>query len=89
MMLHIGTYGVTREQLAMCSVVMSRQAQRHPYALSKKSHTLKQVLESPMIHSVTNGLECARRADGGAAIIVGTMLHTKTFQQLTVFACMQ
>ena len=63
---------VTRHQLAMVSVLMSRQAVRHPYALTRTSHSLDAVLQSPPIASVTTLLECARRADGAAAIIVAS-----------------
>ena len=35
--------GITREQLAMVSVLMSRQAARHPEALTRKAHTLEEV----------------------------------------------
>jgi len=65
-------YGVTREQLAMVSVLMSRQAQRHPIALTQKPHTLEHVLGSKAIAPATNLLECARRADGGAALVVAS-----------------
>jgi acetyl-CoA acetyltransferase len=54
-------YGVTREQLAMCSVLMSRQAVRHPAAMCKKTRTLDEVLKSPQVAPVTATLECARR----------------------------
>jgi acetyl-CoA acetyltransferase len=63
---------LTREQLAMVSVLMSRQAVRHPLALTKKPHTLERVLSSAPVGGATNLLECARRADGGAAIIVAS-----------------
>ena len=63
---------VTREQLAMVSVLMSRQAARHPAALTRRSHTLEEVLSAPSVAPVTGRLECARRADGGAAIIVAS-----------------
>ena len=63
---------VTRRQLAMVSVLMSRQAVKHPYALTKISHTLDTVMQSAPIASVTTLLECARRADGAAAIIVAS-----------------
>ena len=65
-------YGVTRDQLAMCSVLMSQQAVLHPYSLTKKERTLNEVLTSRVIAPVTNLLECARRADGGAAFIVAS-----------------
>jgi hypothetical protein len=63
---------VTREQLAMTAVLMSYQACRHPFALTKKPLTLSQVLSSPSIAPCTSLLECARRADGGAAILVAS-----------------
>ena len=66
------TYGTTREQLAMCSVLMSRQAVRHPAALTRRPHTLEEVLSSREIAPVTSLLECARRADGGAAVILAS-----------------
>lgn len=48
------------------------QACHHPLALTRKPHTLSQVLSAPAIAPVTTLLECARRADGGAAIIVAS-----------------
>ena len=67
---HMKKFGTTREQLAMVSVLMSRQAARHPDAMTKKSHTLEEVMEAPSIAPQVGLLECARRADGGAALIV-------------------
>ncbi len=69
---HMATYGVTRAQLAAVSVLMSHQAQHHPLALTRKPHTLEQVLSAPSIAPATGLLECARRADGGAAIVVAS-----------------
>jgi len=69
---HRATHGTTREQLAMVSVLMSRQASRHPDALTRRPHTLEEVLAAPPIAPSVGLLECARRADGGAAIIVAS-----------------
>ena len=66
----INKYGCTREQLAMVSVLMSFQASQHPSALTNTPHTLESVLTAPEIAPSVGLLECARRADGGAAIIV-------------------
>lgn len=66
------TYGVKRAQLAMVSVLMSRQAIRHPLALTKKPHSLDDVITSKQVAPATNLLECARRADGAGAIIVAS-----------------
>eukprot|EP00474_Spongospora_subterranea_P002799 CRZ03257.1 hypothetical protein [Spongospora subterranea] len=66
------TYGTKREQLAMCSVLMSEMACRHKFALTKKARTLEEVLQSPPVAPMTNLLECARRADGAAAVILAS-----------------
>ena len=65
-------YGVTREQLAMVPVIMSHLACRHPDALCRAPLTLDEVLQSRPVAPVTSLLECARRADGAAAIIVSS-----------------
>ena len=67
---HIESGQVTREELAMVSVLMSRQAMRHPVALTRRSYTLDAVLSAPSVATVTGRLECARRADGAAALVV-------------------
>jgi acetyl-CoA acetyltransferase len=69
---------VTREQLAMTSVLMSQQAIRHPQALTKRAHTLEEVLTSKPIGKATNLLECARRADGAAVIILASQRFLTT-----------
>ena len=73
----IDSGSVTREQLAMASVLMSIQAVKHPLALTKVAHTLADVLHSKPVASVTTLLECARRADGGAAVIVASSNFVK------------
>jgi hypothetical protein len=56
----------------MTSVIMSYQALRHPMALMKRPLTLEEVLGAPSIAPCTGLLECARRADGGAAVLVAS-----------------
>lgn len=69
--------GVTRQQLAMVSVLMSRQALRHPLAMTKRPLTLEEVLAAKPIGPMTGLLECARRADGGASLIVASSEYLK------------
>ena len=69
---NISNNNVTREQLAMVSVLHSYLASKHPDAMCRKPITLGDVLKSPMIAPVTNLLECARRADGAASIIISS-----------------
>ena len=72
----LGSYAphFTREQLGMVSVLMNHQASKHPNSLSfgKPRYGLDNVLESRPIGKVTNLLECARRADGAAAVVVAS-----------------
>eukprot|EP00667_Euglena_gracilis_P023492 EG_transcript_26529 len=63
---------VRREQLAMCSVLMSAAAVRHPLGLAKRVLTLGEVLASPAAAPNTTALECARRTDGGAAVVLAS-----------------
>ncbi len=63
---------MTREQLAMCTVLMSQQAARHPDAITKKPYTLSDVLNAKHVAPVTSLYECARRVDGAAAILVAS-----------------
>ena len=70
-------HGVTREQLAMVPVLMSTMAARHPDAICRTPYTLDQVLSSRKVAPVTNLLECARRADGAAALILSSERHYK------------
>ena len=69
---HMQRHGVTREQLAMVPVIMSHSASKHPDAMCKVPYTLDEVLKARHIGKVTGLLECARRADGAAAVIVAS-----------------
>jgi acetyl-CoA acetyltransferase len=64
-------FGIEREDLAACSAVMSIMAARHPYALTKKARTIREILNSAPVASVTNVLECARRVILEAVINLG------------------
>jgi acetyl-CoA acetyltransferase len=65
-------FGTSREQLAICSALMSIMASRHPDALTKTTRSLANVLDAVHVAPVTSVLECARRADGGAALLVAS-----------------
>eukprot|EP01083_Nonionella_stella_P097378 273708_1 len=76
-------YGLKREHYAMVPVIQSYAGIKHPKSLmfGKQPHTLDDVLRSPSIAPVTNLLECARRADGGAAVIVASTGYVKNVAQ--------
>ena len=65
-------YGVSPEQLAKLSVLMSWQASQHPAAMTQRPHTLDEVLSARRIAPHLGLLECARRADGAGAAIVAS-----------------
>ncbi|KAJ3014208.1 hypothetical protein HKX48_005298 [Thoreauomyces humboldtii] len=65
-------FGITREQLASCSALMSIMASRHPSALTRVPRTIEDILSARHVAPVTSVLECARRADGGAAILLAS-----------------
>ncbi|KAI8815696.1 thiolase-like protein [Fimicolochytrium jonesii] len=65
-------FGITREQLAASSALMSIMASRHPSALTRKPRTIEEILSARHVAPVTSVLECARRADGGAALLLAS-----------------
>mmetsp|Transcript_36109 Transcript_36109/g.112821 ORF Transcript_36109/g.112821 Transcript_36109/m.112821 type:complete len:302 (-) Transcript_36109:265-1170(-) len=67
---HMQKHNVSREQLAMVSVLMSAQATYHPLAVQRRPYDLDEVLNSTTVGQNLNLLECARKADGAAAIVV-------------------
>ena len=68
---------VTREQLAMVSVLMNRQASLSSLKYDEinnfdPSNYLNKVLSSQKVGSATSLMECARRADGAAAVLIAS-----------------
>ena len=63
-----------REHYAMVPCLMSHYGIKHPSSLmyNKNPYSLNDVLNSKQICPITNLLECARRADGGAAVIISS-----------------
>lgn len=74
---HMTRYGVTREQLAMVPTVLSHYAARHPDAMCEAPYSLDDVLNSRPVAPVTTLRECARRADGGAAVVLASERHVR------------
>ena len=68
------TYGLERDQLAKVFVLMNRLARRHPDAYHPVDVTLEEVLAADTISpgAVTTLFECAKRADGGMAVILAS-----------------
>ena len=71
--------GLKREHFGMVPVLMSYHGVKHPLSImyNRQPHSLQDVLQSKQICPMTNLLECARRADGAAAIIVASTGYVK------------
>ncbi|WPG98896.1 Hypothetical protein R9X50_00169600 [Acrodontium crateriforme] len=64
-------YGARAEDFAEIARISHEHSTRNPYAQFQKEYTLKEILESPMIHFPLTKLQCGPTSDGaGAAIIV-------------------
>nr|POF17499.1 non-specific lipid-transfer protein [Quercus suber] len=64
-------YGARAEDFAEVARISHEHSTRNPYAQFQKEYTLKEVLESTMIHAPLTKLQCSPTSDGaGAAVIV-------------------
>ncbi len=65
-------FSTTDEQLAMVSVKNHSQAQNNPNALSKKTYTIQDVMESKKITEDIRLLDCSRSCTGSASIVLAS-----------------
>ena len=70
---HMQQYGLTREQLAAVAVKNRRLAATNPRAYFQSPVTVEEVLGSRMIADPLTLLQCCPKADGAAAVILGTV----------------
>ncbi len=63
-------YSISDEQLAMVSVKNHRHAKENPYALSSKTYTIKDVMDSKRLTDDLKLLDCSRPCTGGASILL-------------------
>ena len=67
---HMYEFGTTSAQLAEVKVAASLHAQHNPNAFIRKSFTVAEVLDSPLISSPLHRLDCCVVTDGGGAVVV-------------------
>ncbi|MBH1965107.1 MAG: thiolase domain-containing protein [Comamonadaceae bacterium] len=67
---HMYEYGTTSEQLAWIKVAASHHAQHNPNAMLRKTVTVEEVLQSPMVADPLHRLDCCVVSDGGGALVV-------------------
>ena len=65
-------HGTTSATLAAASVLMHRNAVRHPLARYRKPCSIEEVLASPMVSDPLHLLEICAVSDGAAALVLGT-----------------
>jgi sterol carrier protein 2 len=64
-------YGAKAEDFAEIARISHEHSQRNPYAQFRQEYSLKEVMDSPMIHYPLTKLQCSPTSDGaGAAVIV-------------------
>jgi len=78
-------YGVSEEQLATVSVKNHKQAQENPNALSKKTYSIQDVMESKKLTDDLRLLDCSRPCTGSASIVLASEEITKKYSENPVW----
>jgi len=63
-------YGAKPEDFAEIARISHEHSSRNPYAQFQDVFTLKQILDSPMIHAPLTKLQCSPTSDGAASAVV-------------------
>ena len=71
-------YSITDKQLAVIPVKNHKHAKKNPNALSKKTYSVKEVLNSKELTADLKLLDCSRPCTGSASILLGS--EEKTMQ---------
>ena len=74
-------YGISDEQLATVSVKNHKQAQKNPNALSKKTYSIQDVIESKKLTEDLRLLDCSRPCTGSASIILASEEIAKKYSE--------
>ncbi len=70
-------YGATELDFARVKVKNSRHGYTNPKARYKKTFTLEQVLESPMVSDPLRLLQICATSDGGAALVLSSLAYAR------------
>ena len=73
------THSITDEDLALVSVKNHKQSKNNPNALSQKSVSIEDVLNSKKLTDDLRLLDCSRPCTGGASILLASENICKTF----------
>ena len=70
-------FNVSEEDLAIVSVKNHKQAQKNPNALSKKTYSVEDVINSKKLTEDLRLLDCSRPCSGGASIVLASEEKSK------------
>ena len=78
-------YGISDEELAIVSVKNHKQAKENPNALSKKTYTVEEVMNSKKLTDDLRLLDCSRSCTGSASILLASEEITKKNIEMPVW----
>ncbi|MDC4215805.1 MAG: thiolase family protein [Candidatus Nitrosopumilus limneticus] len=78
-------YGITEEDLAIVSVKNHKQAKENPNALSKKTYTVDDVMNSKKLTDDLRLLDCSRPCTGSASILLASEEMTKKLTDMPIW----
>jgi len=78
-------YGTTEEDLARVKVLLSKYGSKNPFARYKKTFSLEEVLNSPMVCDPLHLLEICATSDGAAALVLCAADKSRKYTSKPVF----
>ena len=78
-------YGISDEQLAIVSVKNHKQAKENPNALSKKTYTVEDVMNSKKLTDDLRLLNCSRPCTGSASILLASKEVAEKYTDMPIW----
>lgn len=78
-------YGISDEQLAIVSVKNHKQAKENPNAMSKKTYTVQDVMNSKKLTDDLRLLNCSRPCTGSASILLASKDIAKKYTDMPIW----
>ena len=78
-------YGISDEELAIVSVKNHKQAQENPNAISKKTYTVEDVMNSKKLTDDLKLLNCSRPCTGSASILLASKEIAEKYTDMPIW----
>ena len=78
-------YGISDEELAIVSVKNHKQAQENPNAMSKKTYTVEDVMNSKKLTDDLRLLNCSRPCTGSASILLASKEIAEKYTDMPIW----